>query len=108
MTNRENVRRLTDLGWSAREISRELGITMRSVTRFRQLLGIQRPAAIPYTPEEDRWIRMALEDGMSFGEIARTLDRNVDYISKKYKGLSRASSMCDSVHLRMKMGLFLS
>lgn len=99
---------MTRQNFSIRQISEELGITRRSVERHRAALGITNPPAVPYGAEEHARILEMLEDGVSIPEIGRTVGRSRHSLWKRYKGLSRAGSGCDSIQLRKQLGLLLT
>jgi IS30 family transposase len=106
--NRDAVRRMTEEGYTASQIAVELGITKRTVQRYRQNLGISQPPPVPYSAEERARIRAMLEDGVSVPEIARTIGRSPDVIWRQYRGMSSGSSLCDTIGLRKQLGLLLT
>lgn len=70
---REQVRRLTLFGYSAREIAQELGIDRINVIRHRKALGIAMTPAKHLTDEQVEQARLLIEDGASIAEVARTV-----------------------------------
>lgn len=72
--NLELFTRYDDLGWSAAEIAQALGVTPRTVVRWRTLTGRRHGSTIEPLPAvlRDR-ARALIEDGCSRSEVARTL-----------------------------------
>lgn len=82
----ERIIELTRDGWKAHEIAVELGITARTVQRARARAGIARPAGRPMTADDLRIAAALLNDGASFGEVGRTLGRDLMTIRKYFPG----------------------
>lgn len=80
------VRDMTRDGATAEVIAKHLGVGLRTVYRIRGELGINQEPSKPISPEEDRFIRMLLDDGCPMPEIARTVGRNVQALQRRYRG----------------------
>lgn len=106
--HRSAVERMTREGFTARQISEELGITRRTVQRNRTAAGVAQPRGRPFDSVEHERILEMLEDGVSIPEIARTIGRSRDVLWRRYKGLSKGKSLCDSIELRRQLGLLLT
>lgn len=81
----DKVVRLTLEGRSAFDIAAIVGCSTRSVQRIRFKTGISRPPAPLMTPEEVAMAERMLDDGVSLGEIARTLGHRGG-VYKRWKG----------------------
>lgn len=88
MSNRKRVVELTRSGHSLSQIAMILGITRRSVERFRQLEGLTEGYVPPpeVTEEEVERARLLLEDGASYKEVGRTLGRCYHTIQRRLPG----------------------
>lgn len=80
------VRKLTEDGWSAPRIARELDCDRRTVHRIRVRIGIAKPASRHMTDEELEIAERMLADGAPVIEIERTLGRSVGALNRRYKG----------------------
>lgn len=88
----ELIAELTRDGHSARDIAALLRISTRSVHRARKRAGIARPRAVPLSPAELARAVAMLDDGCSYGEIARSLGRpGHSCIARRFpgRGMSR-------------------
>lgn len=85
---RDAVARLTQAGCSATEIAVRLGVTRRTVQRHREITGASRDRDLypPMTASELAIARALLEDGASYGEVARTLHRGACTIGRHFPG----------------------
>lgn len=70
---RDQVRRLTLAGYSAREIAVRLGITRYAVIRHRKRSGVGRPPAPRLTDEQVEAAARLVTDGAPIAEVARTV-----------------------------------
>ena len=65
---------LDNAGWSAPQIAKTLGVSARTVTRWRKTAGRSQPGAATPRPAEVREAALRLvEDGASFAEVAATV-----------------------------------
>lgn len=69
----ERVKHMTAEGMSASLIAERLGVTKRSVQRYRRESGCARPYAHRMTTEDIATAGRMLEDGCSYEEVGRTL-----------------------------------
>lgn len=69
----ETIRVRTLAGESAASIAIGLGVSSRTVTRWRARLGIAKAAAPRLTGEQEARIQSLADDGCSVQEIARTV-----------------------------------
>jgi hypothetical protein len=88
------------------QIAERLGVNERTVYRAKKRRGIPptRKMAPPMSEHEIGYARRMLEDGASFGEVARTLSRDLKTISKRFRGLSQCSAR-DGYQTRMMMNM---
>jgi transposase len=84
----ERIAALTRARWSAAQIAAELGVTTRTVQRARGRRGVARPATRPMNEIEMRRAAAMLDDGASYGEVARTLGRSLITIRRWFPGRS--------------------
>lgn len=84
------IAELTGAHRSAREIAELVGVSTRTVVRARGRVGIRKPhhGANRMTADELHRAALMLDDGASYGEVARTLGRSVDTIAKHLPGRS--------------------
>jgi IS30 family transposase len=82
---RERIVELTRQGYTADQISHTEGVTARTVQRTRQAMGISRDYN-RMTPDELRAAAALLDDGCSYGEVARTLGRAPCTIRRHFPG----------------------
>lgn len=80
------VLRMTQQGFSAREIARVLECSSRTVVRIRARLGITEPGPVPIPSEVLAAAEAMLEDQCPFSEIARTLPISVSTLAKRFPG----------------------
>jgi DNA invertase Pin-like site-specific DNA recombinase len=80
------VQKLTEAGFSARLIAKELDCDKRTVHRIRVRLGIAKPSRRLMTAEELEIAERLLADGAPVIEIERTLGRSVGALNRRYKG----------------------
>lgn len=65
---------LDDAGHSAEQIAERLGVTPRTVTRWRRATGrLHRPATVKRPESTREQARRLVDDGCSFAEAARTV-----------------------------------
>lgn len=83
---RKLVTELTAQGWTLDQIAARLNVTPRTVARDREETGILRPYPPRFTDEEQRRAQELLDDGYSIVETARTLNRSVDTIGRRFRG----------------------
>ena len=83
---RDTVVELSRQGLTAKVISEKLGVTMRTVTRARAFRGIAKPGGIPMTEFELLRAKEMLEDGACYAEVARTIGRTHQTISRHLPG----------------------
>ncbi|MGI6878797.1 helix-turn-helix domain-containing protein [Microbacterium sp. gxy059] len=69
----DKVRAATRAGRSASQIAEELGVSVRSVQRWRARVKVARPAVVRRPDDARARARELVEDGASFNEAARTL-----------------------------------
>ena len=70
----EEFIRLDRAGLSSRQIAEQMHVTMRTVTRWRTRLGVNRAPAQARTPDALRErARQMIQDGCSFQEAAETI-----------------------------------
>ena len=77
---------LTRQGYSSTFIADKLGITKRSVQRHRRQAGLSQTTRPSYTQAEIAQAQALLEDGASYLEVARTLQRGVEALRKRFPG----------------------
>jgi DNA-binding CsgD family transcriptional regulator len=83
---REEIVALTQSGRNAREIAERLRISERTVQRVRAASGCAELSAPRLTGSEILTAMEMLEDGASYGEVARTLGRAEQTISRNIPG----------------------
>jgi len=84
----EAIRRMDREGVRTDIIAQRLGITTRTVTRYRERMGalLQAPKQ-PFTDEERAIAEKMLDDGCSYTEITRTLGRgSLHAVRKNFPG----------------------
>lgn len=65
---------LDDTGHSAEQIAKQLGVTPRTIARWRRATGrLHRPATIKRPQSTREQARRLIDDGCSFAEVARTV-----------------------------------
>lgn len=85
----DRIARLTRGGYTAPQIAAIVGVTERTVQRVRGRRGVAKPfCGNPLTADEIRRAADMLDDGASYGEVARTLGRNVATLRKHLRGRS--------------------
>ncbi len=82
----ETVARMTRLGYTAPQIGHHLGVTERTVQRYRVITGTTQPPQRPFTEEELALARNLLEDGASYGEVARTVGHDRSSVRRRLPG----------------------
>lgn len=105
---REEVARLTAAGLSITGIAQRLGINKRLVVRDREAMKINHGVvALPLTPAEICRALELLDDGCPLGEVAETLGRGRDTISRRFRGYSKlkVDPLKDCRKLRKQLGL---
>lgn len=81
---------LTRMGRSLVDIADIVGVSTRTVVRVRDAYNIRnRQSPQRFTSEEVEIAERLLEDGASFGEVARTLRRPQSTIFHRFKGRSQ-------------------
>lgn len=65
-----------------------LGVSERTVTRHRRRAGICPRPLSRFTPDEIRVAESLLDDGASYGEVARTLGRDKSVVRQRFIGRS--------------------
>lgn len=84
---RERVVELTREGHTAPTIADILGCSVRTVQRIRTERGVSQALQFsPMTPDELAQAQRLLEDGCSYGEVARTLGRTHNTIARHFPG----------------------
>ena len=68
----EKTRFYTKQGWSLAEIAEEIGVSTRTVRRYRNEMGISETPAPPITYLQEGIMKVLAEDGASVKEIARS------------------------------------
>lgn len=87
---RDRIIELTRQGRTAPQIADELKRSARTVQRVRTAAGIlMKPPIPPMTCEEIAWAQALLDDGASYNEVARTLNRHMKTIAERFKGRSK-------------------
>lgn len=87
----ERAARLTRQGYTATEIAEDLGVTTRSVQRYRREAGISRPPhAFRWTPEADETARRMLDSGSTRAAVARAIGAAHATVSRRYPRGARA------------------
>lgn len=81
---RAEIVRLTRAQHTAADIAEQLGISTRTVIRHRREGGCAQPAPRPFTAAEIRLAESLLDDGASYGEVARTLGRHMAVIRIRF------------------------
>ena len=82
----DTVVELTRQGYSSTFIADKLGITKRSVQRHRRQAGLSQTTVPSYSEAEIAQAQALLEDGASYLEVARTLQRGVEALRKRFPG----------------------
>lgn len=83
---RAETARLHALGLSTREIADRLGVTPRTVLRYKHDLDIEVPNWTPLSEEELQRAKQMLVDGYGYSETARTLGRNSSHLGILFPG----------------------
>lgn len=86
MNRRDRAIHLTAEGWTAQQIADNLGVTQRTVYRYRQTAGISQPKPPALSSGERDFARRLLLDGCSYNEVARTLGRSMDCVLRNFPG----------------------
>jgi hypothetical protein len=95
MTERDHaIVAMTHAGYSAPAIAAKFGITTRTVQRVRRRAGISHGPATPFTADEIRIAESLLNDGASYGEVARTLGRHPASVGHRFP--NRSAWKCSS------------
>lgn len=84
----EAIVRLTQAGMSGPAVAAKFGVTVRTVQRARSRAGVCKPPRPPFTAEEIRLAESLLDDGASYGEVARTLGRHIKQVIRRFPGRS--------------------
>ncbi|OBJ10742.1 helix-turn-helix domain-containing protein, partial [Mycobacterium sp. 1465703.0] len=86
----KRIAELTAQELSASTIAKLVGVSTRTVVRARGRAGVAKPfsGANRMTADEQRRAAALLDDGASYGEVARTLGRSPDTIMKHFPGRS--------------------
>ena len=84
----DRISALIASGWSDARIARELDISTRTVIRYKHRLGSAVRSQKRLTAEEIEQARRLLEDGCSYGEVARTIGFSYQAIKRKLPGFS--------------------
>lgn len=80
---------LTRAGFTAAQISERLKVNQRTVQRARVRTGVAKPfCGTPFSDEEARRAAEMLDDGASYMEVARTLNRVPSTIRRHLPGRS--------------------
>jgi hypothetical protein len=88
-----------------------LGVTERSVERYRRDLGLTREQVYPWTDEELRRARELLDDECPYAEVSRTLGISVPSLQSRFPGRGhRGNPLGHGRHMRLAeaLGLGLS
>lgn len=83
----DKIAELSRSGYSVNQIAKSLGLTERSVSRYRAAAGLSRPAHKKLSDEQMRTAAMLYADECPLTEIARTVGCNVSTIQKKFAGV---------------------
>jgi DNA-binding CsgD family transcriptional regulator len=83
---RERVAEWTRAGVLVGEIAVRLGITGRSVQRYRRRAGVELPAGRRLTPAQLAHAGRLLDDGCSMNETARTIGCTAHTIARHFPG----------------------
>jgi hypothetical protein len=84
---RERIAELARNGWDDTRIARELALSTRTVLRYRHRLGLPvREQSPRLSASEIDAAQRLLDDGCSYGEVARTLGRCRATITKHFPG----------------------
>jgi len=84
---RERIAEMAAKGWNDARIARELALSTRTILRYRHRLGL--PVFQPkprLSADEIEAAQRLLDDGCSYGEVARTLNRCRATIVKHFPG----------------------
>jgi DNA invertase Pin-like site-specific DNA recombinase len=73
-------------GMTGEDIAARLGVTRRSVQRYRVRAGVSGPAPIPLTPQQIARAAQLLDDGCSICETARTIGCSEGTIARRFPG----------------------
>ena len=85
MNGREaEVACLTRQGLSARQIAARLGVSMRTVARYRTSAGVAKPKPPLITEEQWATVQRLLDDGCSAEEAARTIGVTATPLRRRY------------------------
>lgn len=82
----ERVKELSAKSWSLRQISDELGVSTREVSRARVRLGIQQELPPPLTASEIAQAEALIDEGASLSEVARTVGRTATTWARQFPG----------------------
>ncbi|TXH58301.1 MAG: hypothetical protein E6Q97_02545 [Desulfurellales bacterium] len=83
---REKVVELTARGWTAKQISENLGLTERTVQRYRKSAGISEPPLPRVSDAQfDAALRL-LEDGAPYSEAAATVGCSAHALRRRFPG----------------------
>jgi AraC-like DNA-binding protein len=106
---RQTALKLDRQGLTITQIAASMGVTRRSVQRYRAALGIQRPVR-RITDDDRQLIEDMLADECPIKEIARTLGFSADYLYQRYRGRSacRGGSLTSVRNLQRQLGLLLT
>lgn len=96
----EAVAELTGMGRSASAIAEVLGITERSVQRYRRRLGISQRPPVPLTESQLVAAAQLLDDGCSYTEVARTIGCAGNTVARHFPGCGWTRAQINE-HLRM-------
>lgn len=96
-------------GMTVAQIAAAVGVTARSVQRYRATLGIQHPVRRISAKDHQR-IEDMLADECPIREIARTLGLSADYLYQRYRGRSTCNggTLVGVRRLQRQLGLLLT
>jgi transposase len=90
----KRILELSQRGVPIAEIAATFGITDRSVKRIRARYGLSKPAPKRMSPAEIAQAERMLDDGASFLEVARTLQRHPSVIQRRFPGRGWTLKQC--------------
>jgi transposase len=80
---------MTRQGYSITEIALAVGVSDRTVSRYRLQLGLTKPPHVPWTEEEHAFAERLLQDGCPYREVARTLGRDYKTVMRHHPDYPR-------------------
>jgi Bacterial regulatory proteins, luxR family len=84
----KQVPALVALGLTNTQIGYRLDVTERTVSRYRDRLGLGAPPNA-MSPEEVEAVERMLDEGCSLSEAARTIGRDARNIARRFRGRSQ-------------------